>query len=180
MAGNADSPTQTARIAATRWRIDPGRSRVEFRVRHFYGLITVKGHFKSYAGFLALDSEPAVELTIDAASLETGHGKRDEHLRSEDFFDVQAHPHVRFLADAATLERERLHVAGRLEAAGSSVPLELDATLRGVDDELEVHAETSVNHRLLGMTWSPLGLLRTPSTLIVTGRLVADVAQRPD
>ena len=50
----------------------------------------------------------------------------------------------------------------------------MDATVRPVGDELEVEAETHANHRHLGMTWNRLGMLRTPSTLIIHGRLVQD------
>ena len=161
-------------IAGTRWRIDPSDSRVEFQVPHFYGLMTVKGHFDDYEGFLDLSSNPAVELTIDAASLDTGNAKRDAHLRSEEFFDIAAHPQVRFIAASAALDGESLHVAGELVAAGATVPLELVATLRRLDGELEVQATTTVDHRRLGMNWSPMGIMRAPSKLIVTGRLVPD------
>ena len=61
---------------------------------------------------------------------------------------------------------------GRLEAAGQQLPLELTATVREIDGELEIDASTRADHRELGMTWSPLGILRAPSTLIVRGRLV--------
>lgn len=67
---------------------------------------------------------------------------------------------------------ERLKVHGQLDAAGKAIPLELDATLRHLDGELEIEAVTEADHRRLGMTWSPLGILRTPSKLIVRGRLI--------
>jgi polyisoprenoid-binding protein YceI len=174
MPSNTEDAAQAPDIALSRWRIDPDRSRIEFQVPHFYGLMTVTGHFDRYEGFLDLGSDPAIELTIEAASLVTGNKKRDTHLRSEDFFDAQAHPQVRFIADSASLDGERLHVAGRLEAAGASVPLEFDATLRQLTRELQVQATTTVDHRRLGMTWSPLGIMRTPSKLTVTARLVPD------
>jgi len=60
-------------LAAGVWHHDPRRSSVEFHVRHFYGLMTVNGHFDDYKGTLALASDPAVQLTIDADSLDTGH-----------------------------------------------------------------------------------------------------------
>ena len=63
------SPTTPSATGA--WRLDPGRSSVEFHVRHFYGLMTVKGRFGDYEGALDLDAVPAVELTIQAASLDT-------------------------------------------------------------------------------------------------------------
>ena len=53
------------------WRLDPARSSVEFHVRHFYGLMTVKGRFDRYQGSLDLSARPAVELVIDADSLDT-------------------------------------------------------------------------------------------------------------
>ena len=65
-----------------------------------------------------------------------------------------------------------MKVRGRLHAAGKSIPLELDATLRRHGDELAVDVTTFADHRELGMTRSPLGIVRTPSKLIVHGRLV--------
>ena len=113
----------------TRWRIDPSRSRVEFRTPTLWGLATVKGHFVRYDGTLDLERDPAITLTIDAASLDTHNRLRDRHLRSPDFFDVANHPQVRFVSDSATLDGERLNVRGRLYAGGESIPLDLNARL---------------------------------------------------
>lgn len=165
-------------VGGATWRIDPARSRMEFHVPHFYGLTTVKGHFNRYDGTLDLRRTPAAELTIQASSLETGNQRRDNHLRSADFFDAGNHPQVRFVSDGASVEGERLRVTGRLEAAGHSVPLDVEATLRRADGEFELDATTSVNQRELGMTWSPLGITRTPSKLIVSGRLIREETAR--
>jgi polyisoprenoid-binding protein YceI len=159
-------------IATGAWRLDPARSSVEFHVRNFYGLMTVKGTFASYEGRVDLNADPAIELTVDAASVDTKQAKRDKHLRSADFFDVESHPQVLFSSDAVALEDGILTVTGQLQAAGQQVPVHLDAQLSAVGEELEVHAETHVDHRLLGMTWSPIGILRAPSKLVVQGRLV--------
>ena len=154
------------------WRLDPDHSSVEFHVRHFYGLMTVKGRFDRYAGTLDLHARPAVTLTIEADSLETKNKKRDEHLRSKDFFDVEHHPEVSFVSDTATVHGDVLRVSGKLHATGKAVPLELDARLTQVDGHPHIEATTSADHRELGMTWSPLGILRAPSKLIVRGRLI--------
>lgn len=167
-----------ADVTAGAWRIDPTRSSVEFHVRHFYGLMTVRGRFASYEGTLDLRALPAVELTIDAAGLDTKLARRDARLRSSDFFDVEQHPQVRFVSDSAVLDGDTLKVSGQLHAAGKHIPLELDATVRAVDGELEVEALTYADHRELGMTWSPLGILRAPSKLIVRGRLVRQEGAR--
>ena len=123
---------------------------------------------------LELSKTPAIELTIDAASLNTNNKKRDTHLRSGDFFDAANHPQVRFVSDSATISGQQLKVRGHLHAAGKSIPVDLDATVRPVGAELEVEAETQANQHHLGMTSNPLGMLRTPSKLIVHGRLVQD------
>ena len=165
-------PSETPSIAQGRWRIDPARSQVEFRTPTFWGMMTVKGRFERYDGTLDLRQEPAIELTIEAASLNTKNNMRDKHLRSEDFFDVANHPEVRFVSDNARLDGERLTVSGRLYAAGKSMPLDVDATLRPVDGELEVDATASADQFELGMSHGAFGMIRTPSELIVRGRLV--------
>jgi polyisoprenoid-binding protein YceI len=166
------TPAVAARLTDGSWRLDPARSTVAFQLRHFYGLMTVKGEFADYDGTLHLGATPAVELTLEATSLDTKHAKRDEHLRSKDFFDAERHPQVRFISDGAAFDGDTLRVHGQLHAAGRQIALELDATVREVDGELEIEAVTEADHRGLGMTWSPLGILRAPSQLIVRGRLV--------
>lgn len=156
------------------WSLDPAHSSVEFRVPNFWGLAKVKGHFERYEGKLALQSTPAVQLTIDAASLDTAHGKRDEHLRSSDFFDAEQHPQVRFTSETAQLDGQTLLVHGTLEAAGKSVALDLRATLSEVDGEPAIEAQTTVDRRDLGMTWNRAGMVGTASTLLVKGTLVRD------
>jgi polyisoprenoid-binding protein YceI len=161
-------------IEHARWRIDPGRSSVEFHVPNFFGLQTVRGRFQRYAGMLDLRHEPTVQLTIEAASVDTNNARRDKHLRSSDFFDVDNHPEVRFISDRAALVGEQLQINGRLEAAARSLELDVDATLRQDGDELDVDALVHVDQRELGMTWSPLGMVRAPSRLVIHGRLVRD------
>ncbi len=162
----------SSRIGETGWRIDPARSRIAFRTRSLWGLLLVDGGFGRYEGTLDLGREPAIELTIDASSLSTKNKLRDKHLRSADFFDVAHHPEIRFTSQSVSLDGDRLSVRGRLEAGGSSIPLELKATLRPVGDELELKTTTTVDHEELGMSSGLLGMIRSPSELIVEGRLI--------
>lgn len=159
-------------ILAGRWQLDPQRSSVEFRVKTFWGLVTVKGHFDDYEGRLDLNGEPAIALTIASASLQTGNGRRDRHLRSADFFDAENRPWVRFVSDSVVLQGDTLKVRGRLFARDRSIPLELDARVRPVGEELEIEAVTAAAHRDLGMSWSPLGIISPRSELLVNGSLV--------
>jgi polyisoprenoid-binding protein YceI len=165
---------QAPGITTTRWRIDPAHSSVEFSVKNFWGIATVKGGFSRYDGTLDLGADPAIELAIEGDSLDTRHEKRDKHLRSPDFFDVEAHPAVRFVSESAVLDGERLTVRGRLHARGTSIPLSLEATLRRSGDDLELEAVTEADRRRLGMTWNLLGSVGSTSTLTVKGRLVRD------
>jgi polyisoprenoid-binding protein YceI len=167
-----DSPATVGGLATGTWRLDPARSSIEFHVPHFYGLMTVKGRFDSYHGSLNLSAHPAVELVIDADSLDTKQKQRDKHLRSGHFFDAANHPQVRFEADTTTLDANTLAASGQLHVAGKHTPLHVDATITPRDGEFEIEATALVDQRELGMTWSPLGITRAPSKLIVLGRLV--------
>jgi polyisoprenoid-binding protein YceI len=165
--------------ASRRWAVDPRRSTVEFRVPTFWGLSTVVGHFDRFEGSYGDDDDdvPAIDLTIDAESLDTGNETRDRHLRSERFFDVAEHRQVRFSSTLINEFDGSLAMNGQLEAAGGSVPVALDATVRQEGDELEIEATTTVDQRELGMTFSPLGMIRTPATLHVKARLTPDRGQ---
>jgi polyisoprenoid-binding protein YceI len=94
-------------LASGTWILDPERSSLEFRAPLLYGKVgTVKGSFDRFRGTLDLAARPAIELAIAADSIDTGNRKRDEHLRSADFFDAAAHPEVRFESDSAALAGE--------------------------------------------------------------------------
>jgi polyisoprenoid-binding protein YceI len=166
------TPSVARGFATGTWRLDPSRSSVSFHVRNFYGLTSVTGHFERYQGILDLSDRPTLALVIDAESLATNNKRRDKHLRSADFFDVANYPWVRFEADGAELDGDQLQVRGVLYAAGKHAPLDVDATVTAVGDGFEIDATALVDQRELGMTWSPLGLVRAPSRLIVRGRLV--------
>ena len=163
-----------APVERTRWRIDPDRSDVEFHSRYLWGLAPVKGRFARYEGTMNLSAQPAIEMTIDADSLDTKNALRNKHLRSTLFFDVEHHPQVRFVSDSVTLDGERLKVHGRLSVAGHSIPLDAEGTLRFTDGAAEVEVTALADHRQLGMTLNPLGMVSSPSKLIVHGQLAPE------
>jgi polyisoprenoid-binding protein YceI len=157
-----------------RWTVDPSRTTVEFEVGHVWGIHTVRGCFSSFDGAYAVgraDSE--IELTIDAASVDTGCAARDKHLRSADFFDADRHPQMRFVSTRITgVGRGRVLVTGELEAAGRRVPLAFDASVRLIDGDLELEAAAMVDQSRFGMSHGPLRNVRRPATLRVKTRLV--------
>jgi len=157
----------------TRWTVDSDATSVEFAVKTFWGLMTVRGRFDRFDGSYEVGPYgTTIELTVDADSLDTGHSTRDKHLRSTDFFQVVAHPQVRFTSTRVRHAGDgMLRVEGDLEAAGKVVPLEFDATVEQVDDVLEVEATATVDQRQLGMSSGQLGMIRRPTTLHVKARL---------
>ncbi|HEY5318021.1 MAG TPA: YceI family protein [Solirubrobacteraceae bacterium] len=162
------------RLTAERWELDPSLSQVAFRVRTFWGLVPVRGRFDRFRGHLEVDDlgRRSIWLSIAADSLSTRNQKRDKHLRSADFFDAEHHPELSFRSTGVSgIENGKLLVTGELEVAGESVELELEAAMRENHDELEIDAVTAVDQRRLGMTASPLGMIRRPATLTVKARL---------
>ncbi len=103
-----------------RWNLDTTHAEVEFAVKHLM-ISTVKGRFKTFSGTGETDSAgglKSVELTIDAASLDTNAPQRDEHLRSADFFDVANHAQITFTSSAIEQRGEELSITGELTIRG--------------------------------------------------------------
>lgn len=159
--------------APAHWSVDRDASSVEFAVKTFWGLATVRGRFdRFYGSYEVRPDGETIELTIDADSLDTGNATRDKHLHSDDFFHVGDHPQVRFTSTHVHHVTDGiLHVVGRLEAAGKVVPLEFAATLEPVDHGVEIEATTTVDQERFGMSSGRLGMIRRPVTLHVKARL---------
>jgi polyisoprenoid-binding protein YceI len=157
----------------TRWSVDRAETSVDFAVKTFWGLMTVRGRFDRFDGWYEVRPDGArIELTIDADSLDTGNRTRDRHLRSADFFHVSEHPQVRFTSTRIDYAGDgMLQVEGDLEAAGKAVPLAFDATVVPVGRRLEIEATTTVDPRQLGMSSGQLGMIRPPATLHVKAHL---------
>jgi polyisoprenoid-binding protein YceI len=166
--------TQLASLAGTTWQLDPASSKAEFRVPHFWGLSSVTGTFGTVGGTMSVDAggQARMELTIDAASVDTRNKNRDKDLR-ESFFKVEANPHVRFVSSEVSEAADgTLHVVGTLEAGGASARVEMDPTLKVSGDQIEITAQTAIDHKAeLGMTRSPMGMIKTPATLTVQATL---------
>jgi polyisoprenoid-binding protein YceI len=168
------SAQDSRQLAGTRWRLDPSGSSAEFRVPNFWGLATDKGRFQRLDGWLEVDDDQQwrMELTVDAASLDTGNPRRDRHLRSAAFFDVEHHPEVRFRSGSVHDQGGgRLRVEGELEAAAGRAPLQVEVSVEHTDGRLDLDAAATVDQRQLGMTFSPLRMVRSPTELSVRARL---------
>jgi polyisoprenoid-binding protein YceI len=114
------------------WEIDMAHTRVGFSVAHLV-VSEVEGNFKTFSGSALLEekdlTKSVLELSIDAASLDTGSADRDKHLKSADFFDVQNHPKITFKSTKITKAGKGYKIKGDITIRGVTKPVTLDATL---------------------------------------------------
>ena len=94
---------------------------MEFAIKHLWGLITVRGRFDTLTGVahVTADGTITTSLIINAASVDTKQNKRDKHLRSADFFNVETHPQITFKSTRVVPEsNDRYKVYGDLSILG--------------------------------------------------------------
>ncbi len=158
------STTLTSRDVRTTWQIDAAHTQVEFEVKHMM-FAKVRGRFTAFEGHIDFDAEDVagseVEVSIDAASIDTGQGQRDEHLRSADFFDVEKFPKLTFKSTAVRKDADgSLRVIGDLTIRDVTREVELHVTEtgRGTDpwgnDRVGFAAKTAIDRRDFGLTWN--------------------------
>jgi polyisoprenoid-binding protein YceI len=161
---------------AGRWALDPARSSVDFRCGSFWGLETVKGSFKELAGEGEVLAGGGAQgtLTIQAASVDTAHERRDAHLRADDFFDAEAHPQVVFTARSVSpAGSDSVEVAGDLTIRGITHPLTFTARITDATPEgATLNAEVRISRSKYGMTWNKWGMVKDFATIVVVARFV--------
>lgn len=150
---------------ATVWNIDPDHSTVGFKIRHLM-VSNVNGHFTSYSGSIDLNdtdiTKSKVDVSIDAASIDTNVAKRDEHLRSPDFFDVSKYPKITFVSKSISKAGpERLLVKGDLTIHGVTREVVLDVegpTAESRDPWGNIRrgatATAKINRKDFGLNWN--------------------------
>jgi polyisoprenoid-binding protein YceI len=121
-------------FAASTYSVDPSHSDVSFQVRHFVS--KVRGQFNDFAGIIVHDeADPArssVEFVVQVASIDTANDKRDNHLRSADFFDVAHHPTIVFKSSKVEpVSATELRVTGPLTMRGVTREVTLPVTFAG-------------------------------------------------
>jgi polyisoprenoid-binding protein YceI len=173
-----DSPTAVAKLRSGalqgHWVVDPAASTAEFAVKHFWGLVTVRGRFDRLSGEGSVDAAGVLsgQLTMEAGSVNTKNSQRDKHLRSADFFDAEHHPSVVLtVAEAEPHDDGRLAAKGTLTAAGRGVPVSFTAQVEMTsDDAVTLRADLEVDRSAFGMTWSPLGMAAKQAAGTVVAR----------
>lgn len=173
----AEHPAPTADLTVLptgTWRVDPNAGEVRFTSRGMWGLATVNGTFSGYDGELTVTPGGAEgELRIDAASLDTKNARRDNHLRSADFFDVEAHPTLSFtLANVSSAGTDRITGSGALRIRDNRLAITFPLTVSRHDDHLHLETSISVDRAAAGVGWSKLGMIRGDADLTVSLVLV--------
>lgn len=116
---------------STKWNLDPAHSEITFKVRHMM-ISNVKGEFKNFS----IDLESAddefknvkANAIIDTASISTNNTDRDNHLKSAEFFNADAHPQITFETDSLNDD-----ITGNLTINGVTKPVKLDVDFGGIN-----------------------------------------------
>lgn len=155
--------TTTESLTGT-YAIDPTHSRIGFVARH--AMVTkVRGSFNEFEGSGYYDAEnpsnSRLELTIQAASIDTRNADRDGHLRSNDFFDMEHHPEIRFVSTAVEQVGDaEYRVTGDLTIKGVTKPVTVDFEYTGAavdpynNQRIGLEGSTVVNRKDWGVNWN--------------------------
>ena len=150
--------------AATVYQIDPVHTSITFSIRHLV-ISNVKGRFTKFKGTITLDendlTRSKVDVTIDAASINTGNEKRDEDLRSENFLDVKKYPTITFKSKSIEKTGENTYLlVGDLTIHGVTREVRIPVTFHGIIKDpwgyqrLGAHAAVTINRQDFGISWN--------------------------
>ena len=155
--------TTAAVETRTNWTIDPSHTTVEFVAKHMM-ITTVKGRFAEFEGTIVADeqnvADSTVEVTMQAASIDTRSEQRDGHLRSPDFLDVENYPTVTFRSTRVEGTKDEFQLTGDLTIRGVTRPITLDVTFEGEGKDpwggtrASFSAKGKFDRRDFGLTWN--------------------------
>jgi polyisoprenoid-binding protein YceI len=121
-------------IPATTYEIDPHHSTIEFAVKHML-INTVRGKFKEFTGVIQLDetdlTKSSVNVTIQAAAIDTGFPRRDDDLRGPSFLDVAKFPKITFVSSRVEKHAENYFLVGSLTMHGVAREVKMPFTYNG-------------------------------------------------
>ena len=160
----ASTATNAATGAVTDWTVDTAHTDVLFSAKHMM-VTTVRGKFHDVEGTLRLDeanpTNSSAEIRIAAASLATGNGPRDGHLRSPDFFNTEVHPAIVFRSTAIEqVGTSDFRITGDLTIQETTRPIVFDATFLGFYTSMQggrrvgLSARTIINRKDWGLGWN--------------------------
>lgn len=148
------------------WTIDQAHSQVNFKVRHL-GITNVTGNFKDFDMTLVFDPQNLQTLqttaTVEVSTIDTGIERRDNHLRSDDFFNAEQYPELTFVSTGVTdIEGNTFKLMGDLTIRDVTKPVVLEAemigTAPGTDGKMRAGftAKTTIDRMEYGLKWDKL------------------------
>jgi polyisoprenoid-binding protein YceI len=148
------------RLPAGAWTVAAEGSAVNFSTRAILGIVPVSGVFESFSGELHVNADGAADgrLVVETQSLDTGIEKRDEHLRSPDFFHSVEHPHMVFTVDSITpTGDEHLDLSGSLQIREQTIPMAFPVYAVAHGDHLHIEGRAVIDHKQAGLGWAKVG-----------------------
>jgi len=145
-----------------KWNLDTTHSAADFAVKHLM-ISTVRGRFKKLTGSGETSEDgtlKSVEMTIDAASIDTNEPKRDDHLRSPDFFDVASYPAITFRSTSIRQNGSDIAIAGDLTIRGVTKPVTLKGDITGAvtdpwgNTRAGLEVSTKISRKEWGLLWN--------------------------
>jgi polyisoprenoid-binding protein YceI len=152
------------------WTLDPAKSTIGLKSRSMWGLVPVKGVFREVTGHGTVSpaGEVSGTITVAAASVDTKLKKRDDHLRSADFFEVSEYPDITFTVDRIAPASDAVTVSGQLTVHGQTRPVSFPARVSvSGGDEVWLDGDVHVNRADFGLTWSQLRMASMKNTITV-------------
>lgn len=151
------------------WNLVSDKSTVSFKIRNMWGLISVKGRFTDVSGDGQVTGKGAIfgRVDIQVASLRTGIRKRDDHLRSADFFDAERFPQISVVVTAvepASGNAAELRASFSIKGVTAPVPLPVRIVLLD-DGSIRVSAKTEVDRAQFDLGWNRLGMVGERATV---------------
>jgi polyisoprenoid-binding protein YceI len=150
-------------LAADTYQFDKSHTTVGFQVRHIFTMLG--GKFQDFSGTIKVDrakpESSSVEFTIQAATIFTNDPKRDEHLKTPDFFDVASHPTITFRSTSVKAAGKDVYdVTGELTMRGVTKQVTLPVTVLGEgkdpwgNEKMGFALATTLNRKDYGINWN--------------------------
>lgn len=149
---------------AIKWKIDPGHSEVQFKVKHLM-ITTVTGYFKEFDLEVETETDDfttakRIEFTASINSIDTNNQQRDTHLKSADFFDAENHEQLKFVGRKYEAKGDEGTLQGDLTIRGTTKPLSLKIEFGGI--VVDPYGQTKagftvagkVSRKEFGLTWN--------------------------
>jgi polyisoprenoid-binding protein YceI len=150
-------------MATATWNIDAVHSGIHFSIRHLV-IAKVRGKFTKFSGALEVDdadmTKSKVSVDVDVTSIDTAEEKRDGHLKSPDFFDVEKFPKAHFVSKSIKKNGDNYDVTGDLTLHGVTKEITLHSTFEGIGkdpwggDRIAFQGKTTIVRDDFGLVWN--------------------------